>query len=78
MVERHCQKKSKTDVFSVTLLKRQLPRDFTLVIAHKYDMPLSLFDHLRLSILTLHLPTGKASTLWRFPYCKTGKVPHHS
>lgn len=55
------------------LLKWQLARDFTLVIAHKYDMPLSLFDCL--GILTLHLPTRKASTLWHFPYCKTGKYP---
>jgi len=39
MVERHCQKKkSKIDVFSVTLLEQQLPRDFTLVIARKYDI----------------------------------------
>lgn len=46
MVERHCKKKSKIEVFSVMLLKSQLARDFTLVIAHKYDMPLSLFDYL--------------------------------
>lgn len=50
-------------------------RDFTLVIAHKYKMPLSLFDHLCLGIFTLYLPTGKTSTLWNFPSWKTGKVP---
>lgn len=81
MVEGHCQKKkkkSKTEVFSRILLKQQLPRDFALVIAHKYAMPLLLFDHLCLGILTLHLPTGRAPTLQHFPYCKTGRVPHHS
>lgn len=62
-------------MFSVVLLKQQLPKHLTLITAHKYAITLSVFDHLHLGILSLYVSTRDASTFWHFLITRQEKSP---